>query len=313
MYLGDNQIFNLTLMDELKLGGLASHSQLRRKLSELGIIVKDKGVDEADLVKENLFNKELNLFKEASFTPYFSAQPCSARCWFCSENLKYKNEARCNSQLRPIDKYSMILDKTLSQLRNISMNLSISGLEFSDDIGFFEEVTSSLLARKEQGLSWKEVAAYTNLSGFYDPKNRSMLVGRLLALEIDRLEVSRHHHDSRTNQKIMHFRSFENQRHFFENVLSDINSEIEVTLVCILQNQGVKTVADIISYLAWAKELNVSKVIFRTLSELDQNYQSNLTSRSILNNVINIEQLLFDFLRSSSEARVTLATNGYYY
>src|SRR6478735_456318 len=86
-----------------------------------------------------------------TFTPYASAQPCSARCGFCSENLRHVAAGKAAATLRPAADYFDGLAQALEQLRGLPLSWSLSGLENTDDADWLLRLLATLSAAERVG------------------------------------------------------------------------------------------------------------------------------------------------------------------
>lgn len=264
-------------------------------------------------IKDQLYNIQLPI----TFTPYAAAQPCSARCWFCSENLRFDDHTGSNA-LKMIDQYHLHLDKVLNELISIPLGLSLSGLEFSDVPDWALKTVDCLLDWQKKGANWTEKALYSNIAGFANLDHRKYLLDALKKLRLDRMEVSRHHFDEFKNTTIMRFRKNQpiQSNNVFIETLTYLQKDLPIRLVCILQKGGIESLEDINQYLIWAKSLGISHVIFRELSDISDNrYNQNGTFRRIQLNTISIENIIEDIFNSNlvDVWQPKHIESGYYY
>src|SRR6478736_5988140 len=61
-----------------------------------------------------------------TFTPFASAQACSARCVFCSETLVHRDARVLSASLRPAGDYHAGLRRALHELRGLPIGISLS-------------------------------------------------------------------------------------------------------------------------------------------------------------------------------------------
>lgn len=304
--------------------GLLKTSRLLKEIDQQNIPIIERALDLESYQDFSVFDEIKKIALPVTFTPYASVKPCSARCWFCSENLKTNNSYQRAASLRPTIKYQEQLEKTLRGLTQIPLGLSLSGLEMTDDIEWLIATLDTLSNWCKFGGNWQEKAAYTNAAGFADIHHRKNLITKLSAFEFDRFEISRHHFDSLINQDIMNFRDSELIRHseIFESVIKELNDKLPISLVCIIQRDGINSLESIEQYLSWANKLGIKKIIFRELCDVstslnkndDANiiYKENKTYKNILNSRICIEKLVSVWL-SKANASINHFTNGYYF
>lgn len=252
-----------------------------------------------------------------TFTPYAAAEPCSARCWFCSENLRFDSHKGANS-LKQINNYHFFLSKALDNLLKVPLGLSLSGLEFSDNLEWALNTIDCLLDWQKKGGVWTEKAMYSNLAGFTDPTSRKLLLNKLKILKLNRLEVSRHHYNEAINNKVMRFRENEKIQNNldFLNALTVVANEINTRLVCILQKNAINNISEIYSYLEWSHKNKIKHVIFRELSDISDNrYNINNTFKNIQLKKISIERIIDGILKYSEKDiwKLLHIETGYYY
>lgn len=254
-----------------------------------------------------------------TFTPYAAVQPCSARCRFCSENLRRTDSARHASQLRPGPGWHAGLQRVLHALGGLPLGLSLSGLESTDDLPWFLQALDILAAHeKNAGHAFSEKILYSNGSGFGRDKDRPQLLRALLDFGLERVEWSRHSERQSENDQIMRFRPevaiADNAR--FAEALQQLLPQLPVTLVCLLQDGGVQDLARVQDYLQWAAALGVRRVVFREFARLTRDYQPNNTLYYIVRNRVRCESILSEILNGGAGAQdfePLALTEGYYF
>jgi len=252
-----------------------------------------------------------------TFTPYASARPCSARCHFCSENLRRSEGAGpAASLLRPGADYFAGLRRALLALRGLPRSYSLSGLEASDEPDWLLQLLA-LLDAPEFRPDSQERVLYSNGAGLLGAEGATLLEA-LQRFGLSWLELSRHHFDATRNQAIMRFRASLAIRHDegFRQLVGQCTERFPLRLVCLLQRNGIASPADVARYLDWAAGLGVQDVIFRELSRLDEGYRDNATRRYIERQRVDLEPLLAACLADDrlGPALVPQAlTDGYYF
>jgi hypothetical protein len=246
-----------------------------------------------------------------TFTPYAAAQPCSARCRFCSENLRLPDVGRAASMLRPGPDYFENLDAALADLVELPLGFSLSGLEMTDDTAWFCRMGAALAAHARRS-TVTETVLYTNGAGLVDGARRDAVLTTLQCLPEVSLEWSRHHHDATANQHIMRFREGIDiaGADAFARTLKAVREVAQVKLVCVVQRGGIDSGAAVLDYLHWAADLGIGTVIFRELSALDARYSPNATARY----VESARCAVVDLVNSSREIfDIRHTTLGYYF
>lgn len=252
-----------------------------------------------------------------TFTPYAAVQPCSARCSFCSENLRKADGAVAASRLRPGAGYFEGLARTLRALRGVPLSWSLSGLETSDDADWMLQLLDVLAAGERDGPVVEERVLYSNGAGFAAPRG-AQLRDALQAFGLSWLELSRHHHDGATNQAIMRFRPGVaiGEQAVFERTARQLADAVALRLVCILQRGGVAQPADVAAYLRWAQRCGAGTVVFREFSRLDDSYRDNATARFLGTHRVSMDELLAACLDDADVSRgwtLDSLTEGYYF
>lgn len=290
-------------------------------LQELGLKIETiaqraPALDETARWRQHSINGRDFVFAQPiTFTPYAAASPCSARCQFCSENLRDANGTASSSTLRPGPRYFEQLRRALRALEGLPLGYSLSGLETTDDRTWLSNMLDVLSSHGERS-PVNERVLYTNAAGFAGDDADS-LVEQCVDFQLSWAEVSRHHYDASLNQRIMRFRVGVGvqQQSTFEKAIRKLAQKIPVKLVCIVQSGGVDNAAHVSRYLDWAKRLGVSAVIFREFSQLSSRYALNRTARYIAAQRLGMRDLLHEVCNSSlaSELAFFRATEGYYF
>lgn len=264
-----------------------------------------------------LAGRPLRFAQPITFTPYAAVQPCSARCRFCSENLRIEGEGTPASMLRPQAGYFDGLQQTLRALNGVPLNWSLSGLETSDDAPWMLQLLTTLAAAEQDGALVQDRVLYSNGAGFAQVQGDALREA-LLRFGLSWLELSRHHHDGAINQSIMRFRPglVIGDQAVFQRTARTLATRLPVRLVCILQKGGVATPGDVADYLGWARNCGADTVVFREFSRLDAGYRDNATARYIGDARVAMEALLLDCLEdpaSSGGWTLESLTEGYYF
>lgn len=252
-----------------------------------------------------------------TFTPYASAQPCSARCQFCSENLRTEFAGVAAAQLRPAPNYFQGLAAVLAKLNTLPLSWSLSGLESSDDADWMLRLLSVLSAAEVAGLKVESRVLYSNLAGIAGTRGDA-LVEALHSFGLSWVEVSRHHYDERPNQAIMRFREGQGivLNEAFAHTLGELRDRVPFKLVCVVQRGGVASAEAVQAYLDWAWRLGAEQVIFRELARMQGGYRPNATARYISTHRIDVGELLTDCLAQGgfrAQWQPSRFTRGYYF
>ena len=144
---------------------LLQSCQLWRSGALENITLQRRAVQHSDVEYHSINGTKFPIALPLTFTPYASTRACSARCWFCSENFKKKNQKRKASSLRPTEVYFDQLNTILKAIKHIPLGLSLSGLEMTDDATWLTN-TLALLGDSKVAPTWTEKACYSNGAGF---------------------------------------------------------------------------------------------------------------------------------------------------
>ncbi len=251
-----------------------------------------------------------------TFTPYAAARPCSARCLFCSENLRPLHSDALAQAQRPRADYFQRLALALAQLRGLPLSWSLSGLEASDDEAWFLQLLASLSQAERDGTVVEERVLYSNGAGFARGRGAELRQA-LREFGLSWLELSRHHFDPALNQRIMRFRPGEPiaEGAVFERSAREIAAAVPLRQVCILQRGGIEDAPGVAAYLDWARECGAGTVIFREFSRLAPGYRDNATARYLGQARAPIEQVLGQCMQAAWWRRLEplRITEGYYF
>ena len=285
---------------------------------QLPVVQRVPSVDDAERwVELDLAGRRHRFAQPITFTPYASVQPCSARCRFCSENLRAAIAGRAAAQLRPGLGYFQGLAAVLAELTSLPLSWSLSGLENTDDADWMLRLLSVLSAAEVAGVAVDSRVLYSNLAGFAGPRGEA-LIEALHSFGLSWVEVSRHHHDEQGNQAIMRFRDGQAvaRNESFAQTLRALDRRLPIKLVCVVQRGGVASADAVQAYLEWAWRLGARQVIFRELARMDGGYLPNATARYIGTHRVDVGELLVDCLSNPAFAgqwQPRRATRGYYF
>ncbi len=251
-----------------------------------------------------------------TFTPYAAARPCSARCRFCSETLRPREGGRAASALRPQAEYFDTLRGALAQLHGLPLSYSLSGLETTDDPAWCLAMLRTLDAAAREGVPVAERVLYSNGAGFAQAQGDD-LIEAFAAFGLSWVELSRHHIDERANDAIMRFRDGEPivRNDTFERVATSLSARMPLRMVCIVQHGGIADARGVDAYVAWARRLGATTVIFREFSRLGDGYRDTGSRRYIETTRVAMEALIADCAASPSWPAWTPLglTDGYYF
>lgn len=272
--------------------------------------------DAARWREHRIGERRYRVAQPVTFTPYAAARPCSARCLFCSENLRLLDAGAMAQTLRPGPDHFERLSAALTQLRGLPLSWSLSGLESSDDEDWFLRLLATLAAAERDGVQVEERVLYSNGAGFARGRGEE-LIAALRAFGLSWLELSRHHHDAARNQAIMRFRDGEAiaDGAAFARVARRLSEALPLRQVCIVQRGGIDDADGVRAYLDWARACGAGTVIFREFSRLGPGYRDNATARYLEAGRVPIEQVLSACMDAPWWPQLTpqRITEGYYF
>lgn len=291
-------------------------SALARRLQADGLelIQRAPGEDARRWRRHRLAGREHLFAQPLTLTPYAASAPCSARCHFCSENLRRLDGAPPAALLRPDAQYFAGLRQVLGELRGLPRSYSLSGLEASDDADWLLQLLACLSDPADLP-DVEQRVLYSNGAGLAAIRGAELLTA-LERFGLSWLELSRHHHAAEANQRIMRFRPglAVAGAEDFRGLVRDAAGRFPVQLVCLLQRGGIDSPKGVARYLDWAAGLGVSGVIFRELSRLDEGYAANATARYLAERRVALEPLLQACVDDRALGLAPQAlTDGYYF
>jgi hypothetical protein len=290
-------------------------SPLAQRLLTAGLelIRRAPGADPQRWRRHSLGGRDYQFAQPLTLTPYASSQPCSARCHFCSENLR-RPDAVAASALRPGPRYFAGLRRALDELRGLPRSYSLSGLEASDDADWLLQLLECLSDPADRA-DVEQRVLYANGAGLAGPRGAELLAA-LEGFGLSWLELSRHHHEAAANQRIMRFRPglAVAGEAGLRRLVGDARERFPVKLVCLLQRGGIDSPEGVARYLDWAAHLGADTVIFRELSRLDGGYRANATARYVEEQRVSLEPLLQACLDDPALGlQAEALTDGYYF
>lgn len=251
-----------------------------------------------------------------TLTPYAATGPCTARCVFCSENLRRTGSGRHASQLRPDADYFAGLRRALHALDGLPLGVSLSGLEPTADPAWFLQLLQVLQQHEACArLPFAEKILYTNGTALGDSATRDTLLAALRAFGLQRIEWSRHSHRQHANDSIMRFRPevAVARQHEVEQALQATVAQLPVRLVCLVQRGGIDTSVRVRDYLQWAADQGVHEVVFREFARVDAGYHPSTTWQMLQRRRVRVEALVRRLLGSPHGLQPVALTEGYYF
>lgn len=262
------------------------------------------------VIRLPLWGRELEVYANANLSIY-SAQRCNARCPFCVEELRPASRGR----QRPAEPSRLSreawferLERVLDALSPLNPSVSITGGEPSLDprLPALLELLHHRRARKR--------TLTTNGTGLARGLPGSRPIDHLGRWGLEHLNLSIAAPDPQVSQRLMRLPEPLPLRTLELLIQAAQSHGIQVRLSCVLLEEGTKTVADLRTYLRFARSVGANAVIFRQLMQTDPAtvLHNEITRYSDQARVL-LEPLLDQLSETSDFIPVTQVLGYYYY
>lgn len=262
------------------------------------------------IVQFMLWGRPVRAYANANLSIY-SAQSCNARCRFCVEELRPASRgvelATQKSVELDDERYFSRLDAVIDALRPLNPSVSVTGGEPSKD----PRLPDILRHLAAHGMRKRTMT--TNGSGLLDLRQGRSMIDWITSTHVQHLNISLAHPDPLRNARLMLLQDGLTLAQLREIVQHARRASTRVRLSCVLLREGVRTVADIEDYLAFAADLGVDQVIFRQLMLTDRATSTeNFVVRYGDSQRVPLEPLL-DEISSLHQFQFQRQILGYYY
>jgi molybdenum cofactor biosynthesis enzyme MoaA len=208
----------------------------------------------------------LRVYGNANLSVY-SAQACNARCPFGVEELRPASRGGALALQKELEtddaRYFAALDETLRELSPLGPSVSVTGGEPSKDPRL-PRILTTLAAHGA-----RKRTLTTNGSGLLDVVDGRPLVDWIAATGLSHLNVSRAHPDTETSARMMGLPDPLPLDALARAVAHVQAAGTRVRLSCVLVKGGVDDLDGVLAYVAFARSIGVSEVIFRQLMRSD--------------------------------------------
>lgn len=257
-----------------------------------------------------LWNKPVRVYANANLSVY-SAQACNAKCAFCVEELRPASRGTELSRQKSVERDDAIyfdkLSVVLGQLKPLNPSVSVTGGEPSKD----PRLPAILRALAEHGARKRTMT--TNGSGLFDVREGRTVLDWLIDTGVAHLNVSRAHPDCGRNAKLMALSDGLSLEQLRDAAGRAAVGGVRMRLSCVLLNDAIGDLEDIVRYLDFASEIGVSNVIFRQLMKTDPaTAEANFVTRYSDARRVPLEPLL-DRISADSRFEFQQQIVGYYY
>lgn len=225
-------------------------------------------ITEKELIPFSINRKDYFVYGNVNLSVFVSDY-CNASCNFCVAQLRYFHDGV--DYIKPVIKddkeYFERLDLMLDYVKSLKPSVSLTGGEPTLDARL-PKILDILAAHKV-----RKRTITTNGSGLLKKVEGSndTVLDRLICYKLKHLNISRAHYDEDVNEQIM---KLENPRlsnaELKEIVRISTDNGIRSRLSCILINDGIGTLDEMIKYMDWAESIRVDNVVFRQLMKFDE-------------------------------------------
>jgi molybdenum cofactor biosynthesis enzyme MoaA len=250
------------------------------------------------------------VYRNANLSVY-SAQRCNARCPFCVEELRPASRGGAlerQKRIEPDDEaYFGALEATLRELSPLRPSVSVTGGEPSKD----PRLPRILRTLASHGCRKRTMT--TNGSGLLDVAEGRELIDWITLTGVAHLNISRAHPDIVENGRLMRLPNQLPAGALRRVVSRASKAGTRIRLSCVLLHEGIADLPGILGYIAFARSLGVSEVIFRQLMRTDpRTHALNSVVRYSDEERVILEPLL-DEICASPGFRFVKQIVGYYY
>ncbi len=254
---------------------LIARSEAMRSLPQLDSALRQRKSTGFDLGRNStarrtitipIDGRSIEIYANANFSVY-SAQVCNARCPFCVEELRPASRGKELAPQRTVETddevYFAALERSLAAVRPLDPSVSVTGGEPSKDPRL-PRILRTLLAHQA-----RKRTVTTNGSGLLDEGEGRAIIDWITSTGVRHLNLSRAHPDHDRNAALMQLDEGLTPDQLVEVVRRATAASTRLRLSCVLLEQGISTVEDLVSYIDFASSVGVDNVIFRQLMKTD--------------------------------------------
>lgn len=213
---------------------------------------------------------EVHVFSHRAILTLVVMASCNAACKFCSNEITFT----------PAGPY-LRLDERLARVREFALTAGVTKVAFTGgEPTLQQQRLYDLVSSVVPGFA--RARLHTNGFGLFKnvvvDDDEMLLLPALIGAGLTGASVSVAHHDAATNRQIMQFKpNAARWEGMSEDDLREVatytSDRFTPRLSCVMTHEGVNTVPDMLDYMAWGRSLGFRKFIFRTCSEIPQEFR----------------------------------------
>ncbi|MEU9509343.1 radical SAM protein [Micromonospora sp. NPDC048170] len=213
------------------------------------------------------FDGATYVFSKRAILTMVVVAACNAACHFCSNEITFTPSG-------PYLKY----DERLKRIKDFAHVAGVTKIAYTGgEPTMHPQRLYDLVSQMNPG--FRRARLHTNGSGLFKAvqteNGEQLLLPALIDAGMTGASVSVAHHDTETNQRIMAFgRGWSGMSEEMLRRVADFRSDrFQPRLSCVMTHDGVRTVEHILEYMKWGRELGFRNFIFRSCSEIPNEYQ----------------------------------------
>lgn len=241
--------------------------------------------------RQECFNLEDYKFNEFSFDgkvkqvysnvnlSIFTDDYCNANCKFCVAQLRYENKGLMykKGRIASDEEYFKRLEHVLEYLRPLNPSVSITGGEPTKS----HRLIPILELIEKYG--YRKRTLTTNGSGLFDIVGDKTILQHITDNHFQHLNISKAHFDETINKSIMQYENGYCSNEDIAKIATFAKANnLRPRMSCLLLQDGIKTMEDIVNYLNFYQSLGIDNVIFRETMDYDESKMLNLPKMEYL-------------------------------
>lgn len=235
---------------------------------------------------------------------------CNANCKFCVAQLRFENRGQAfkKAKIQNDEEYFTRLEAVLKYLQPISPSISLTGGEPTQS-----HRLPRILALINK-YNYRKRTFTTNGSGLLDEMDGKKVIQHLVDNNFQHLNISKAHYDDDRNRELMRYDKGYCSNEDLETIVAFAQANhLRPRMSCLLLQEGIATLAQMITYMQFYQKLGLDNVIFREL--MDYSEQRMINREKVDFCVANKVYLNDIWAQVDQDPRFTPIRNllGYYY
>lgn len=209
----------------------------------------------------------------------FTDDYCNANCKFCVAQLRYENKGLMYKKGRIVsdEEYFKRLEYVLEYLRPLNPSVSITGGEPTKS----HRLIPILELIEKYG--YRKRTLTTNGSGLFDVVNNKTILQHITDNHFQHLNISKAHFDEMINKNIMQYENGYCSNEDIAKIATFARANnLRPRMSCLLLQDGISTIEDMINYLNFYQSLGIDNVIFRETMDYDESKMLNVPKMEYL-------------------------------